>query len=73
MKAYDKRSCSNIEDLAPAWRELESQTHVKLRAIGSERTLQGNGVPYEYLSTELAIVKNPCSHGFTGCRKRLRE
>jgi HTH-type transcriptional regulator/antitoxin HigA len=27
----------NIEDLAPAWRELESQTHVKLRAIGSER------------------------------------
>jgi HTH-type transcriptional regulator/antitoxin HigA len=27
----------NIEDLAPAWRELESQAHVKLRAIGSER------------------------------------
>jgi len=27
----------NIEDLTPAWRELESQTHVKLRAIGSER------------------------------------
>jgi HTH-type transcriptional regulator/antitoxin HigA len=26
----------NIEDLATAWRELESQTHVKLRAIGSE-------------------------------------
>jgi len=27
----------NIEDLAPTWRELESQTRVKLRAIGSER------------------------------------
>lgn len=27
----------NIEDLAPAWLELESQTHVKLRAIDSER------------------------------------
>jgi HTH-type transcriptional regulator/antitoxin HigA len=26
-----------VEDLVPAWRELESQTHVKLRAIGSER------------------------------------
>jgi HTH-type transcriptional regulator/antitoxin HigA len=27
----------DIEDLAPAWRELQSQTHVKLRAISSER------------------------------------
>lgn len=27
----------NIEDLAPAWREMEGQAHVKLRAIGSER------------------------------------
>jgi HTH-type transcriptional regulator/antitoxin HigA len=27
----------NIEDLAPTWRELENQTHVRLRAIGSER------------------------------------
>ena len=31
----------NIEDLAPTWRELESQTHVKLRAIGSERHYKG--------------------------------
>ncbi len=27
----------NIEGLAPAWHELESRIHVKLRAIGSER------------------------------------
>jgi HTH-type transcriptional regulator / antitoxin HigA len=27
----------DIEVLAPTWRELESQTHVKLRAIESER------------------------------------
>jgi HTH-type transcriptional regulator/antitoxin HigA len=27
----------DIEVLTPAWRELESQTHVKLRAIESER------------------------------------
>ena len=31
------QTIQNIEDVAPAWRELESQTRVKLRAIGNER------------------------------------
>ncbi len=32
-----RAAIQDIKDLAPVWRELESQTRVKLRAIASER------------------------------------
>jgi HTH-type transcriptional regulator/antitoxin HigA len=53
----------DIEVLMPTWRELESQTHVKLRAIESERHYRSM---VGFMNDLLDIVGDQESHPLMG-------
>jgi len=52
-----------IEDMAPAWRELEAQSPVKLRAITSERHYRAM---VEFMNELLDEVGDNASHALAG-------